>query len=121
MRYYSYVVPDDNEFEITKLVYSEMEVLEEFWLTWSTEMKGNGYSELISYQNCIDDWCTMHWAQREDVYKFKQGYDGKVFVINEFNMQDPTFNLATMTCVNDTSVVVNRYINIGQEMVRADV
>lgn len=121
MKYYSYVVPDENEFEITKLVYSEREILEEFWATWSTEMKGNGYSELISYANCIDDWCTIHWAQREDVYKFKHGYDGKDFVINEFNLQDPTFNYATITCVNDYSVVVNRFVNLSTEMEKIDV
>ena len=121
MRYFSYVIPDDNDWEVTKLVYSEREILEEFWQTWSVEMKGNGYSELISYENCINDWVTYHWAQREDVYKFKVGYDGKVFCINEFNLQDPSFQLATIVCVNDNSVVIDRYVNLENEMVRADV
>ena len=121
MRYFSYVIPDDNDWEVTKMVYSEKEILEEFWNLWSTEMKGNGYSHLISQENCIQDWVTYRWAQREDVYKFKVGYDGKVFVVNEFNIQDPTFSMATITCVNDNSVVVDRYVNLEQEMVRADV
>lgn len=121
MRYYSYVLPDDNEIEITKLVYSEKEILDEFWVHWANEMKGNGYADLISHANCIDDWCTMNWAQREDVYKFKDAYQGKDFVINEFNLQDPTFNWATVICLNDSSVVVNRYVNLSIEMERADV
>lgn len=121
MRYFSYVIPDDNDWEVTKMVYSEQEILMEFWEFWCKEMKGNGFSELISQENCIQDWVTYHWAQREDVYKFKVGYDGKVFVVNEFNIQDPTFSMATITCVNDNSVVVDRYVNLEQEMVRADV
>ena len=121
MRYFSYVIPDDNDWEITKMVYSEKEILEEFWDYWTKEMKGNGFGELISYENCIQDWVTYRWAQREDTYKFKEGYDGKDFVVNEFNLQDPTFSLATVTCVNDNSVVVNRYVNLNTEMERSDV
>lgn len=121
MRYYSFVEPaDETDTEITKVVYSEREILEEFWLQWSTEMKGNGFGHLISYDSCIDDWVTVHWAQREDVYKFKTGYDGKVFCINEFNIQDPTFSLATITCLNDNSVLVNRFVNIEQELIKID-
>ena len=120
MRYFSYIESED-EIEITKIVYSEQEILEEFWSYWCTEMRGNGYADLISRDNCIDDWCTLHWANREDVFKFKSGYDGKVFCINEFNLQDPEFNWATITCLNDNSIVINRYVNLEQEMVRADV
>lgn len=121
MRYFSYVIPDDNDWEVTKMVYSEEEILQEFWVFWCAEMKGNGYSDLINFENCIQDWVAYRWAQREDVYKFKSGYDGKVFCINEFDLRDPSFGMATITCVNDNSVVVNRYVNLEQEMVRADV
>lgn len=120
MRYYSYIESED-EVNITKIVYSEREVLEEFWQTWATEMKGNGYAELISYQNCIDDWCAIHWAHREDVYKFKVGYDGKVFCINEFNLSDPTFSFATITCLNDNSVNIPFYVNLNTDMEKLDV
>lgn len=120
MRYYSYIESED-DVEIVKNVYSEREILEEFWSFWSTEMKGNGHADLISYENCIQDWVAYNWAQREDVYKFKVGYDGKVFCINEFDMRDPSFNLATVVCVNDNSVVVDRFVNLENEMVRADV
>ena len=118
MRYFSYVEPSDDELHITKMVYSEVEILEEFWQTWSTEMKGNGYANLISREACIDDWCTLHWAHPEDVFVFKNGYDGKVFVINEFNLLDPTFTLATVICLNDQSVKIDRFVNLEQEMIR---
>ena len=120
MRYYSFVQSED-DYNITKLVYSEIEILDEFWTFWCTEMKGNGFAELINKESCIDDWCTLHWATREDVYKFKIGYDGKVFCINEFHLQDPSFNYATITCLNDNSVVINRYVNLSTEMEKLDV
>lgn len=118
MRYFSFVVPDDNELEVTKLIYSEEEILAEFWQFWTTEMKGNGYADLISRENCIQDWVAYNWAQPEDVYEFKQGYQGKHFIINEFNMQDPTFSLATLSCVNDNGVVIDRFVNINTELKR---
>jgi hypothetical protein len=120
MRYFSYIVSED-DIDITKMVYSEKEILEEFWVYWSTEMKGNGHADLINYENCIQDWVAYNWAQREDVYKFKSGYDNRVFCLNQFHALDPTFNLATITCLNDNSVVIDRYVNLEQEMVKYDV
>ena len=119
MRYYSYVETED-DLLIHKLVYSEREILEEFFSHWVTEMKGTGNADLISYENCIEDWCTIHWAQREDVYKFKKGYEGKIFCINEFNLTDPTFSLATVTCLNDNSVVIPSYVNLNTDMDKLD-
>lgn len=123
MRYYSFVdQPEgENDYDVLKTIYSEVEILEEFWIHWSNEMKGNGFGHMLNRETCIEDWCTIHWATREDIYKFKSGYEGKDFIINEFNLQDPTFNLATVICLNDNSVVINRYVNIGLEMERADV
>jgi hypothetical protein len=117
VRYFSYVETED-EVEITKIVYSEQEILDEFWEYWCTEMRGNGYADLISRDACIDDWCTIHWASPEDVFIFKTGYDGKVFMVNEFNIQDPTFNLCTVVCLNDNSVKIDRFVHLEREMIR---
>ena len=119
MRYYSYAESED-EFQVTKYVYSEAEILDNFWEYWTREMKGNGFGHLISKESCIDDWCTIHWANREDIYKFKFGFEGKVFCINEFNINDPNFIWATITCVNDNSVIINRFVNIQEEMIKID-
>lgn len=119
MRYFSYVEPtSDDDLHITKNVYSEREILEEFWHIWTTEMKGNGFGHMINQEACIDDWCTLHWAHPEDVFVFKEGYQGKVFVVNEFNMMDPTFSLATLICLNDQSVKIDRFVNIEKELIR---
>jgi hypothetical protein len=112
MRYYSYVYSED-DFEINKTIYSEEEILAEFWEFWSKEMRGNGYAELINKQACIDDWCALNWAQPEDVFRLPQ-YPGKLFVINEFDPTDPEFNRVTLICLNDNSLVINNYIDIRQ-------
>jgi len=120
MRYYSYVESED-EVNITKIIFSEKEILDQFWEYWCREMKGNGFGNLINVQSCINDWCSLRWAQREDVYKFKNGFDGKLFCINEFNLSDPTFSLATIVCLNDNSVVIDRYVDLNNEMEKVDV
>lgn len=120
MRYYSYIESED-DVNITKIIYSEKEILEEFWSYWCTEMVGNGFSDLITKEHCISDWCALHWAQPEDVFIFKNKYQGKYFMVNELNMQDPTFNLATVICINDNSIVIDGYVHLERDMVKADV
>lgn len=119
MRYYSFTVPDDElDFSATKYIYSEQEILGEYWDSWTDVMKAAGRPDFINKENCIEDWCTDHWATEEDIYKFKSGYDGKVFAINEFNLSDPSFSLATLVCLNDNSIELDRYINIEQELIK---
>lgn len=120
MRYYSFVEPSENEFEITKIVYSELEILDEFWEYWSLQMKGNGFGDLINKETCIEDWCTLHWATREDVYKFKEGYENKVFCIDGFHPSDPNFIWAKVICLNDNGIRVDKYVNLETEMIKID-
>jgi len=119
MRYYSYTEPDlENEFEATKYIYSEEEILGEYWDYWTDTMREVGRGNLISKKACIEDWLTTHWAVEEDIYNFKSGYDGKIFAINEFNLSDPTFSLATLVCLNDNSIDIDRFVNITTELNR---
>lgn len=120
MRYYSYIEPSEDELNITKVVYSEKEILEEFWEYWSLQMKGNGYAELVNMETCIDDWCTINWAQREDVYKFKEGFEGKLFCLDSFHPQDPNFNWAKLVCLNDNGIVIDKYVNLETDMIKVD-
>lgn len=118
MRYYSYTIPDDEEaFSATKYIYSTEEILGEYWDFWTDQMRGAGMSHMINKEACVDDWCSTHWATEEDIYKFKSGYDGKVFAINEFMLTDPAFNHATLVCLNDNSIDVGRFVNIEMELI----
>lgn len=119
MRYYSYTTPDEIvEFESTKYIYSEDEILGEYWDYWTDRMREVGRQDLINKETCIDDWKTLHWAVEEDIYKFKSGYDSKIFAINEFNLSDPSFSLATLVCLNDNGIELGRYVNIEQELIK---
>lgn len=120
MRYYSYVISED-DVNIKKIVYSENEILAEYWDLWTTEMKGAGFANQISKERCIDDWCMVHWATPEDVFRFKSGYDGKLFCVNEFNILDPNFEYATVVCLNDNSIVIKGYVNLVVDMEKVDV
>ena len=43
---------------------TEKEILDEYWDFWHTAMVkkfGKGH-ELITEQNCIEDWVVVHWA-----------------------------------------------------------
>lgn len=121
MKYYSFVEPGETELEVTKIVMSEEEILAQYWDYWCTKMKEVGYVDLIDKQTCIEDWCTLHWATPEDIYTFRSGYPGKVFCINEFNVFDPSFEWATIVCLNDPRVIVEGYVNIVTQMEKVNV
>ena len=44
--------------------YTEDDIINEYWDFWYTDMvkKFGKEHELITEQNCIDDWVTIHWA-----------------------------------------------------------
>ena len=51
------------------LEYTKEKILEEYWPFWSEKMikkYGEGH-ELITEDNCIDDWCAVNWAWTNNV------------------------------------------------------
>jgi hypothetical protein len=42
------------------------EILEEYWGFWSEQMKNRGKDDLITFENCINDYCTENWAWEVD-------------------------------------------------------
>lgn len=122
MKYYSYVEPSGAaDWEALKLVYSEQEIIEETWDTWSKMMKENGQQERISLENCVADWCTVHWASPEPTYKFKDGFPGKIFCIREFNELDPNCDTVSLVCLNDPKIDVKGNVSIKFHLEALDV
>lgn len=122
MKYYSYVEPSEfNELEATKFVLSEEEILKDYWDYWCDRMKEAGKAEEINKKNCIDDFCAIHWATEEDVFRFRSGYSDKLFCINEFNLLDPNFEWATIVCLNDPSITIDGYVNVVTQMEKVNV
>jgi len=67
MRYWTIVTPDYNILwqEYNKWeTLSEKDILDYYWDWWSGKMKEVGKQELISEERCIEDWCVVHWAER---------------------------------------------------------
>ena len=43
-------------------VLSEDEIIAEYWDYWSGRMKEVGKEDMISRENCINDWIIVNWA-----------------------------------------------------------
>lgn len=41
---------------------SEREILTTYWPYWAQRMRDMGRADLISHENCIADFVTVHWA-----------------------------------------------------------
>lgn len=63
MKLYSYVEPGLNNKPV-EVIYSEDEIIEEYWESWSERMikKYGEDHEWITTENCIEDWITVNWA-----------------------------------------------------------
>ena len=63
MKVYLFNDWDENDNPLIKEI-TEDEILEDYWSYWSDKMiKKFGYGhELITKENCIDDWIVVNWA-----------------------------------------------------------
>jgi len=61
MKKYRYIEPD-HDWNPIEVVMTEEEIIKFYFNYWSTEMKKRGKEEYISHENCIDDFCVVHWA-----------------------------------------------------------
>lgn len=109
MRYYSYVEPDEFDDTVAnKIVLSEQEILASYWDYWTTQMRVSGRSEEISKEKCIEDFCTIHWAMQEPVFKV----NNQLFVVNETQDGTITCPIATIACVDGSGATVNGWVDI---------
>ena len=53
----------DGEYYIT-----EAQIIEQYFPYWSKMMGKAGKKTLISYKNCIEDFCIIHWAWEVEDY-----------------------------------------------------
>jgi hypothetical protein len=56
MRYYKYIDLDGDH------IISEKQIIEEYWDYWRERMEHVGKEDLINTENCIEDFCIIHWA-----------------------------------------------------------
>ena len=73
MRYYTYVEPRDPEkgdWSTEYITVSEETILKEYWDYWygrMCEVHGKEHVDAnYGPEECIEDWCTVHWAIESD-------------------------------------------------------
>lgn len=45
-----------------EVVLTYTQVMEEYWVYWSTQMLRAGKSPLMTGENCLDDFLVVHWG-----------------------------------------------------------
>lgn len=71
MKHYAYNEPGGERGEILELVVkTEEEILGSEWESWCEKMvsRYGPNSELITKENCIEDWVTTHYAWETDLF-----------------------------------------------------
>jgi hypothetical protein len=56
--YNPYATPEDD----CSIIMTEEEILLEYWDYWCNQMHAIGKHDQISKEECINDWCAVHWA-----------------------------------------------------------
>lgn len=68
MKYYTIVFPGEFGQHVQE-TWSTEQILESYWDYWCERMyKAGKDPEVHTFQDCIDDWCTIHWAEETDEF-----------------------------------------------------
>jgi len=80
MKYYTIVYPaphptQDFDIDVWETL-SEKEILNQYWVYWFTKMINNQQPlEELTSERCIEDWCIVHWAERNYWREMKEYYE----------------------------------------------
>ena len=58
MKLYRYSDPGCDDVELT-----EAEIIDRYFEYWSGKMHELGREDLITLENCVTDFCVIHWAE----------------------------------------------------------
>ena len=78
MRFWSFVEMDTNtlgEMFTRWVTMSDQEILDYYWDYWSNKMLAEGPNDMCTFENCIDDFCIVHWAERNHWREMKEYYE----------------------------------------------
>ena len=78
MRFWSFVEMDTNtlgEMFTRWVTMSDQEILDYYWDYWSSKMLAEGPNDMCTFENCIDDFCLIHWAERNHWREIKEYYE----------------------------------------------
>ena len=78
MRFWSFVEMDTNtlgEMFTRWVTMSDQEILDYYWDYRSSKMLAEGPNDMCTFENCIDDFCIIHWAERNYWREIKEYYE----------------------------------------------
>ena len=78
MRYWTFVEMDTNtlgEMYTKWVTMSDQEILDYYWNYWYDKMNEHGPNDMATVENCIDDFCIVHWARRNYWREMKEYYE----------------------------------------------
>lgn len=58
------VVEPGDDGSTVETIFTENDIIETFFEYWRKRMIENGLADQVSVENCIQDWVTVHWAER---------------------------------------------------------
>lgn len=61
MKYYSIAFPGEYGQHVEE-IWSEDQIIESYYKYWAQRMVMNKPSSNLSREDCIEDWCVVHWA-----------------------------------------------------------
>jgi hypothetical protein len=64
-RAWAYIEPGPNN-EPVRVVVSEDELRQTFWPWWQERMIRAGKENLVTFENCVEDFIVVHWAELVD-------------------------------------------------------
>jgi len=65
MKTYTFVQPGEDGITPEWITLSEDQIIDEYWNYWSGQMKKVGKESEINRENCIYDYCVVHWATED--------------------------------------------------------
>ena len=79
MRYWTICYPaphptQDFDIDVWETL-SDQEILDYYWDWWSSKMIAEGPNDSCTFENCIIDWCIVHWAERNHWREMKEYYE----------------------------------------------
>jgi hypothetical protein len=73
-KYYTYVEPGWDD-EPVYHTWSEQDIRKEWYPYWDEQMAkkyGASYKDKYNFQDCVEDFCIVHWAWKSDKNGKKQ-------------------------------------------------
>ena len=68
MRYYTFNEQHLVDGFYSRVTASEEAILAHYFSYWAGAMAKAGKEDLITQENCIEDWCVVNWAWETDKY-----------------------------------------------------